>query len=656
MSLAFIEAPHGPAWRFFLLAFVIVVAPPLFERIRLPGMVGLLIAGMLIGPNVLGAIPSSDTDIANLGQVGLLFLMFMAGVELDLNQFAKNRRAAIVFGLMTFAAPMLFGVLAGMWLGYSTAAALLLGSLFASHTLVTYPAVRRMGLGRNAAVSTAVAATVLTDVLALLVLAVVSGSEGGEASGVSLALGLALGFGVLLSFSFLVLPQLVNRAFKGIARERTGRFMVSLAALLGTGALSEMFGIEAIVGAFFAGLALNRLVPNSGALMERLEFVGSALLIPTFLVSVGLLINPTVLAEPATLGLAAVFTLACLGGKAVAAGASIPILGMSRDEAGVAFSLTSPQAAATLASAFVGFEIGLFGERVVNAVLVLVMVSLIVAPLAAKAAGGRIPASHEDDRSLGGSVLLRIPAIDRLKGLAWLSGRIARRDSGVVIPVLVANPADRGSDAVAEVVERAEGVIAESGLDSEVTVRVDHDPIVGLRFAAAAEAATLVVAEWQPSAPEELRPLVEGSSDNETPLALAALDEHPVERIVLWVNRRDHAGRRPDGPTSLGIDLARRLGERLPVVVAAPTGRIAAHVAAEIPEATQATAASVAAWLGSGSEQGDLVIMSLRSPWERTLRDAERLAAQRGVSVLLTAVPATPGAQLVHGMRAAAGV
>jgi Kef-type K+ transport system membrane component KefB len=353
--LSFIEAPHGPAWRFFLLAAIVVLAPPLFERIRLPGMVGLLVGGMLVGPNVANWITSADQDIPALGQVGLLFLMFMAGVELDLNQFARNRRSAVVFGVVTFIFPLALGLAAGMWLGYSTPASLLLGSLFASHTLVTYPAVRRMGLSRNTAVSTTVAATVLTDVLALLVLAVVSGSESGEAGGTELALGLVIGFSVLLAFSFGVLPRVVKRVFKRLARERTARFMVSLAALLAAGAMAEVFGVEAIVGAFFAGLALNRLVPNSGVLMERLEFVGSALLIPTFLVSVGLLINPTVLAEPQTLLLAALFTGACLGGKALAAIVSMPILNTSRDEAGVVFALSSPQAAATLAAAFVGF-------------------------------------------------------------------------------------------------------------------------------------------------------------------------------------------------------------------------------------------------------------------------------------------------------------
>jgi Kef-type K+ transport system membrane component KefB len=656
VNLAFIEAPHGPAWRFFLLAFVVVVAPPLFERLRLPGMVGLLIGGMLIGPNVLGWIPSSDTDIADLGQVGLLFLMFMAGVELDLNQFAKNRRSAILFGVVTFAVPLALGLAAGVWLGYSTAAAVLLGSLFASHTLVTYPVVRRMGLGRNTAVSTAVAATVLTDVLALLVLAVVAGSEGGEASGAALAFGLILGFAVLLSFSFILLPRVVRAAFKGIAHERTGRFMVSLAALLCAGALAEMFEIEAIVGAFFAGLALNRLVPNAGALMERLEFVGSALLIPTFLVSVGLLVNPSVLAQPATLALAGVFTVACLGGKALAAVASMPFLRMTRDEAGVVFALTSPQAAATLAAAFVGFEIGLFGERVVNAILVLVMVSLVAAPLAAARFGPRIQSAGSDDRPLGRSVLLPLSALDRVSGLAWLAGRISHRDSGVVVPVMVVHPSDRDSAEIASTVEQADHIVAQAGLDSEVTVRLDQDEITGLRFAAAAESASLILAEWRPGSPEALRPLVEGSSENSTPLALVALDHHPVERVVVWVTRRDHAGRRPEGPTSLAIDIAGRLGERIPVVIAAPTERIGGHVATELDGATVVTASSMSAWLGTEAKPGDLVIISLRTPWERGLRDATALAAERGVSVMLTAVPVEPGAQLAHGMRATAGV
>jgi Kef-type K+ transport system membrane component KefB len=654
VTLSFIEAPHGPAWRFFLLAAIVVLAPPLFERIRLPGMVGLLVGGMLVGPNVANWITSADQDIPALGQVGLLFLMFMAGVELDLNQFAKNRRAAVIFGVITFAVPLALGLTAGLWLDYSVPASLLLGSLFASHTLVTYPAIRRLGLSRNTAVSTTVAATVLTDVLALLVLAVVSGSESGEAGGAELALGLVVGFAVLLAFSFGVLPRLVKRMFKRLARERTARFMVSLAALLAAGAMAEVFGVEAIVGAFFAGLALNRLVPNSGVLMERLEFVGSALLIPTFLVSVGLLINPAVLAEPQTLLLAAVFTAACLGGKALAAVVSIPILKMSRDEAGVVFALSSPQAAATLAAAFVGFEIGLFGERVVNAVLVLVMASLVVAPLAASTFGPRVSATDDDERPLGRAVLIPLPSLDRLRGLAWLAGRIAHADSGVVIPLVVADPSERGSRETTEMVERADGIMAEVGLDSEARVRVDHDPVAGIGLAVASESASLVVADWDPNDAERYRPVVEGSLAEAAPLLLVRLAEQPVERVVVWVSRRDHANRRPEGPTSMAIEVARRSG--LPILFVAPTTKTGEQLAAEVEDSTFEVAGGIDDFIGTGCRPGDLVVMSLRFPWERTLRDAHKVALERGVSLALTATPDGAGVQVVRGLRAASGV
>jgi hypothetical protein len=253
-------------------------------------------------------------------------------------------------------------------------------------------------------------------------------------------------------------------------------------------------------------------------------------------------------------------------------------------------------------------------------------------------------------------VLLPLAALDRVSGLAWLAGRISHRDSGVVVPVMVVHPSDRDSAEVASTVEQADHIIAQAGLDSEVTVRLDQDEITGLRFAAAAESASLILAEWRPGSPEALRPLVEGSSENSSPLALVALDDHPVERVVVWVTRRDHAGRRPDGPTSLAIDIAGRLGERIPVVIAAPTERIAGHLATELDDATVVTASSMSAWLGTEAKPGDLVIVSLRTPWERGLRDATALAAERGVSVMLTAVPVEPGAQLAHGMRATAGV
>ncbi|MGH3075203.1 MAG: cation:proton antiporter, partial [Gaiellales bacterium] len=357
-----ISSPHGAAWEFLVLFGVVIFGPPLVKRARIPGLIGLLLGGFVIGPHGLGLIGQGDTTVPELGQVGLLYLMFVAGVELDLTLLRAHRRAAITFGISTFSFPMVFGVAAGFGLGFGTAAALLLGSLLASHTLVTYPIVRSAGLSSDPAIASAVGATVLTDTLALVVLACVAGSslEGGSTADV--ALQIVVGLTVLLTFSLIVLPRLVRIAFRYLGSERTVRYLLAIASFLAAAVVAEMFGIEGIVGAFFAGLALNRLVPNEGPLMDRVEFFGSAVFIPVFLVSVGLLLDPSVMTQGTTLKYAAIFIAACLGGKAVAAFLTRPLLGYSGPQSTMVFALTTPQAAATLAATIVGFDIGLFSN------------------------------------------------------------------------------------------------------------------------------------------------------------------------------------------------------------------------------------------------------------------------------------------------------
>ena len=209
-----IKSPSGPAWEFLVLFLVVIIGPPLLERARLPGIIGLLVGGYVIGPNGLNLIGAGNTTVPELGQVGLLYLMFVAGVELDLALLRVHRRAVLIFGLITFAIPMALGSAVGFSMSWGAPAALLLGALLASHTLLTYPAVRSAGLSTHPAVATAVGATVMTDTASLVVLAAVSGSQlvgGGAASiGVQVAVGLI----VLVAFSLVLLPRLVRLAFR----------------------------------------------------------------------------------------------------------------------------------------------------------------------------------------------------------------------------------------------------------------------------------------------------------------------------------------------------------------------------------------------------------------------------------------------------------
>jgi len=254
----------------------------------------------------------------------------------------------------------------------------LLGSLLASHTLITYPMIRDAGLAANAAVAIAVGATVLTDTISLVVLAGVSGTQTGSGSTATIFVQLAVGLLVLGVFSLVVLPRAAIWTYKRLGADRSVRFLVAIISFLAAATVAEVFSIEGIVGAFFAGLALNRLVPNEGQTMHRIDFFGSTVFVPIFLVSTGLLLDPSVMFRLETMKFAGLFVVACVGGKALAIVLSRAVIKVSGPERGLMFVLTTPQAAATLAATTVGFQIGLFSTVVVNAVLVLILVSIVM--------------------------------------------------------------------------------------------------------------------------------------------------------------------------------------------------------------------------------------------------------------------------------------
>jgi Kef-type K+ transport system membrane component KefB len=490
MDLIEIEAPHGPVWVFLVVFVVLVIGPAIMERAKLPGLIGLLVGGYAIGPNGLDFVSSSNSTVPDLGTLGLLYLMFMAGVELDLSMLVRSKRPTAIFTVLTFGAPMALGFLAGQALDYGTAASLLLGSLFASHTLITYPIIRRHGLAGDQATAAAVGATVGCDTISLVVLAAVAGSVSGDASGGELLVQIAIGLVILVTACLYLLPRIGRLVFSTFGTEPAVRYTFAVAAFLAAGVLAEMVGIEHIVGAFFAGLALNRLVPNEGPLMHRVEFFGSSVFIPVFLVSVGLIMDPAVMIEPETIGLAALFCLACLGGKAIAAAIAKLVLGFTWPQAGVMYALTSPQAAATLAATMVGFELGLFGTRVVNAVLVVILVSVVLASALAPVISGKV-ARAEEIVPAGAHVLVVLHGDTPAGPLVKLAGRLAEPDGGRVSALIVVPTGERRPDDAELAVTASR--LAAVGIDTQLLVRVDDSLDEGVVHTAHSEHATLLV-------------------------------------------------------------------------------------------------------------------------------------------------------------------
>jgi len=371
----------NPVVVFALVAVIILLAPIVMARMRMPGMIGLLLAGALLGPNGLGVL-ERDASFVLFGTVGLLYIMFTAALEIDLAILKRYRLHSLVFGLVTFAIPQGLGMLVGYYLlDFDWPAAILLASMFASHTLLTYPIVSRLGLTRNQAVTTAVGGTIVTDTLALLVLAVIAGMTRGEVDE-HFAWQLATSLVLYVATILIGLPLLARWFFRRMARDGVAEFVFVLATVFGCAALSHVAGSEPIVGAFLGGLALNRLIPHNSTLMNRIQFTGDALFIPFFLLSVGMLLDVSVFLGGFRAWLVALSMLATvLVAKWLAAESTRPLLGYSRDQARVVFGLSVPQAAATLAATIVGFEIGLFDDAVVNGAIVMILVSCFWAPI-----------------------------------------------------------------------------------------------------------------------------------------------------------------------------------------------------------------------------------------------------------------------------------
>jgi Kef-type K+ transport system membrane component KefB len=554
-TLVEVSSPKGAPWEFLVVFATLLLGPVLVQRARIPGIIGLLLGGYVIGPHGLGVIGAGNDTLPDLGQLGLLYLMFVAGVELDLNLLRRYRRSAVVFGLLTFAFPMVLGSAVGLGLGWEVEAAILLGSLLASHTLITYPTVRDAGLASDPAVATVVGSTVLTDTLALVVLAGVAGSVGGGRSGIEVAVQVGVGLTVLIAYSLLALPLLAGWAFRRLGAERSVRYVVAITAFLSAATVAELFGIEGIVGAFFAGLALNRLVPNEGQLMDRIGFFGGAVFIPVFLVSVGLILDPAVMVKAETLELAGLFVVACLGGKVLAALLSARLLGFSRPQAGLLFSLSAAQAAATLAATVIGFQLGLFDSSVVNAVLVVILLSVLASTIVGARASERLPAREHGAQPLGTRVVVGVGDPEPAGGALSIAVRIARADGGVVHPVLVVP--ESAPIAAKAVRERFGQAVAAAGADGLPSTIVDRSVLHGaLRAAAAVQATLVLVAEPAAVDPSQIEDTVDeqtGAQSHTTPVAVVRgnVDRLGIVRTLL--------GGEDDDAPSVAAEMARRV-------------------------------------------------------------------------------------------------
>ena len=383
-----------PVLKFLLILVIILAAPLLLNKLRIPHLLGLIIAGAIIGPNGFNLV-LRDSSIILSGTAGLLYIMFLAGLEIDLGDFKKNKWKSLTFGMYTFLVPMALGTLVGLYvLNFSMLTSILLASMFASHTLIAYPIISKLGITKDKAVGITVGGTMITDTLALLVLTVIVEMAVGD---VDDWFWYRLGAAIILFFAFVMIVfPIVGRWFFKRCEDNVSQYIFVLVMVFLGAYLAELAGLESIIGAFLAGMALNRLIPSTSPLMNRVEFVGNAIFIPFFLIGVGMLIDyRAFFTNWDTIKVGAVMIVVATVAKFVAAWLTQKTFRMSVDQRRVIFGLSNAQAAATLAAVMVGYNvilgetpagepIRLLNESVLNGTILMILVTCTMASFSAQ--------------------------------------------------------------------------------------------------------------------------------------------------------------------------------------------------------------------------------------------------------------------------------
>ncbi len=416
-----------PTWIYLGVLSIVLFAPLLFNRLRLPHIIGMILAGLLIGPNGLNILDRDDS-FELFGEVGLFYIMFLASLEINMQEMKQAKGGALLMGLAVFAIPIALGLLANTFiLKYDNfMTSLLLASMYASYTLISYPIVARYGLSRLRCVNFVVGGTVITDTLTLFVLAIIVGISRGEANVwfVLLMFVKLIAVGAIIIFFF---PRIARYFFRNYNDSVIQYIFVMMLLFLGAG-LMKLAGMEGILGAFITGLVLNRLIPHSSPLMRRIDFVGNAIFIPFFLIGVGMMIDVSVLFKGGnSLVVAGVMVSTALVGKWIASFLVSKVYRMSSGERNLMFGLSTSQAAATLAAAIVGNKIGLLNDDVLNGTILLILVTCVVSSIVADRASRKLilsgkalnaPAGVSSKKTL--LALANPGMVDRLMDLALL--------------------------------------------------------------------------------------------------------------------------------------------------------------------------------------------------------------------------------------------
>ena len=511
------EVLKEPIVPFVVLLLVTLTVPILFERFKIPGLVGLLAAGVLLGPYGLQLLDNKMPTMELLSDIGLLYLMFVAGLEIDIQQFRKKKDRSIGFGSLTFAVPMITGILVGRIFGFDWNASVLIGSLLASHTLLAYPIISRLGVVNNESVMVTIGATIFTDIGALLVLAICVAIHAGEFSAISFAIligNLAI-YTTVVIFGF---DWAGKEFFRRTGDEEGNQFLFVLLAVFLAALGAQLIGVEKIIGAFLAGLAVNEAV-GEGAVKDKVLFVGSVLFIPIFFVDLGLLINlPIFLKSVLSVTVPLTIVIALIGSKGIAAYLAKLIYRYNNQEFLTMWSLSLPQVGATLAATLVGYRVGMLTEEILNSVIVLMLVTSTLGPLmtsksavgltsvSKKSALKTFPKNWEDvENKIPLTVVVPVYNPDTERYLIQMAALLVHSNNGHIIPLAITPPHTHNMDTPqleialqrSEILlENATTLAKEIEVNAQPMLRIDDDIPQSIVRVAREQKANLIVMGW----------------------------------------------------------------------------------------------------------------------------------------------------------------
>jgi Kef-type K+ transport system membrane component KefB len=491
---------NEPVAFFLLIMSIILFTPLLSERVHLPGIVGIILGGMLIGPYGLRLLDAGDR-MEFLSTIGLVYLMFSAGLEVDINQFMRVRGRSLVFGLFTFLFPQLMGIALGRVLGLGWLGSILLGSAFASHTLIAFPILTRFGVTRNEAIAVTTGATVLTDIGAFIVLAVVLGARSG-----GLNIGYFIQLFVLLSaFTLLImfgLPRLGKFFFQHFsARAVEFQFVVVVLFVAALGA--ELIGVHEVIGAFLAGLAINATLPRHSPVTGHVLFIGESFFIPVFLLYSGMITNPLSFLESSrTVLIALGVTFVAYVSKLIAAWITSRIFKYTRNEFWTVYGLSHAQAAVTIPTLVIGLSSGLFDATLFNAAIMMILLTSITSPLIVQRFGADLRTAADDEKPSPLFVRILVPVIDpksqeQLLGLATL---LAKVNNGKTMAVSVLKAGSIQENQLAlhrDLLGRTHEILSDPQSEIELIPRLAETYAQGILYTAQEQNASIILMGWR---------------------------------------------------------------------------------------------------------------------------------------------------------------